>query len=221
MKERARRRSGAHAVSHRYDAPMPIDHHPFGELLDAVAAKSPTPGGGAVTAAVGALGSALGSMVVNYTVGKKAYAAHEGELQQALVTLANARTLLLQLAGEDELAYGELNALMRLPETDPRRADLPAVAATATQVPMAVIATCTDLLRLFQRLAGITNPMLRSDLAIGAILAEAAARASRLNAVINLPLLATDADREAVEHELSGLLAVAADLARAVETACA
>lgn len=199
---------------------MPIDHQPFTELLDAVAAKSPTPGGGAVTAAVGALGSALGSMVVGYTVGKKAYLAHEAELHQAMVTLANARELLLGLAGEDELAYAELNTLMRLPETDPRRADLPAVAAAATQVPMAVIAACTDLLRLFHRLAGITNPMLRSDLAIGAILAEAAARASRWNAVVNLPLLATDADREAVEHELAGLLGVADELARAVEAAC-
>jgi len=199
---------------------MPIEHHPFGELLDAVAAKSPTPGGGAVTAAVGALGSALGSMVVNYTVGKKAYADHEAQLRQALITLANARTLLLQLAGEDELAYGELNALLRLPEADPRRADLPAVAAAATQVPMAVIATCTDLLRLFHQLAPVTNPMLRSDLAIAAILAEAAARASRWNAVINLPLLASDADREAVERELAGLLGVAGDLLGAVETAC-
>ena len=49
-------------------------------LIDEVAAGTPTPGGGAAAAYVGALGSALNSMVGNLTVGKKSYADVEDQV---------------------------------------------------------------------------------------------------------------------------------------------
>ena len=55
----------------------------IGAFLDAAAAKQPTPGGGSVTALVGALAASMGEMVVNYTVDKKAYVAHREELTAA------------------------------------------------------------------------------------------------------------------------------------------
>lgn len=154
-------------------------------FLQQVGEKSPTPGGGAVASVVGALGAALARMVVSYTRGKKAFAAHEPTLADADRILLNAGDLMMRLAEEDAQAYGLVNELSRLPEDDPRRDALPAAVAASVQVPLAVVAACVDLLRLFERLAARTNRHLRSDLAIAAVLADAAARASWWNIAVN------------------------------------
>ncbi len=155
------------------------------DFLQLVGEKTPTPGGGAVASVVGALGAALARMVVSYTRGKRTFAAHEPALTDADRVLRNAGDLLMRLAEEDAQAYGMLNELMRLPEDDPRRASLPAAVAASVQVPLAVVAACVDLLRRFEGLAATTNRHLRSDLAIAAILADAAAQASWWNIAVN------------------------------------
>lgn len=168
---------------------MNLHNMKFGDLLDQTAAKTPVPGGGAVTGAVGALASALGGMVVAYSIGRKSLVSHKDELNDAARTFAHARAVLLELAVEDAQAYALVNELMRLDEQDSRRMrEMPAAAEAATRIPLAVIATCADLLRLMDTLPEITNPHLRSDLAIAAVLVEAVARASRWNVAINMPL---------------------------------
>ncbi len=194
---------------------------PFSALLDSIAAKTPTPGGGAVTAAVGAISAALASMVVAYTTGKKNYEAHEPELQRAMQTLSRARALMLELAAEDESAYADLNALLKLPESDPKRiAEMPIVTRAAIQAPLAVIGASIDLLRLFHRLSSITNPRLKSDLAIAAVLIESVARASQWNVAINLPLLTAETDRLDVESVSQTMLAEGRRLLPLIEAAC-
>src|SRR5947208_875693 len=91
---------------------------PLGEFLEQVGAKTPAPGGGAVASTVGALACALGRMVVAYSVQKKALAEHWGELERAGTVLARAGEIMLELAEEDAAAYGLVNELSRLPETD-------------------------------------------------------------------------------------------------------
>ncbi|MCA9305453.1 MAG: cyclodeaminase/cyclohydrolase family protein [Phycisphaerales bacterium] len=200
---------------------MNLDEMMFGALLDATAAKTPVPGGGAVTGAVGALAAALGGMVVSYSVGKKSLAAHQGELEDAARTLAHGRAMMLELAAEDAQAYALVNELMRLDAGDPRRErEMPAAAEAATRIPLALIAACADLLRLMDRLPEITNPHLRSDLAIAAVLTEATARASRWNVAINMGLwrevgLAGDPLAEAEE-----MLFTCSELVGRIERAC-
>lgn len=190
------------------------------DFLTSVAAKSPTPGGGAVASVVGALAAALAQMVVNYSVGKKNLAAHEPALRAALPRLEIARRLLLQLSDEDAAAYGAVNELSRLPETDARRvAELPAATKASVQVPMAVAAACVDLLRLFESLGPITNRHLRSDLAIAAVLADAAARSSRWNIAVNVVGLDVVA-RSTTEADVARLLEESARLRASVENAC-
>lgn len=192
----------------------------FADLLSAIAAKTPTPGGGAVASAVGALSAALAEMVVAYSVGKKSLAPHAPALDSAKVRLENARGLLLQLADEDASAYGAVNELSRLPESDPRRAELPAAIAASVQVPAAVMAACTDLLRLMEDLAPITNKQLKSDLAIAAILAEATARASRWNILVNAPSLPDPASRDSALTTADRAITDAQSRAQRIESAC-
>ena len=54
------------------------------EFLNAAAAKQPAPGGGSVTALVGALAASMGEMVINYSIGKKDLEPFIDELRPAL-----------------------------------------------------------------------------------------------------------------------------------------
>lgn len=194
----------------------------FGDLLESVAAKTPTPGGGAVASAVGALAAALAGMVVSYSVGKKTLAAHEPLLQEARAELTRARALLLRLADEDAAAYGLVNELQKLPESDPRRvAELPIAMEASVQVPLATIAASVTLLRLFERLATATNRHLRSDLAIAAVLAEATARASAWNVAVNAAMLGNPSRTAEVLGQSDRAVRDARSVTARVESACA
>jgi formiminotetrahydrofolate cyclodeaminase len=200
----------------------PLAHHRFDALLAALAAKTPAPGGGAAACATGALAAALAGMVVSYSVGKKDLAPHQPALLAAQQELARARTVLLTLGDEDAQAYALLNALQKLPETDPRKAaELPAASLACVQIPLACVAVNADLLRLMERLSTTSNRHLRSDLAIAALLADAAARAGAWNVRINLPLLPDESARAARERELAALLEICAAIAARVQAACA
>jgi methenyltetrahydrofolate cyclohydrolase len=162
----------------------------FSDLLGAVAAKQPAPGGGAVASMTGAISVALAQMVVNYSIGKKKLAAHETALQKALDRLDKAKEAMLELAHEDAAAYELVNGLMKLPADDDRRiAELLTAVRAATQAPMSTAAAGVNLLRLYDSLAPMTNPYLHSDLVIAAILAQAAVDSSAQNVKVNLPLL--------------------------------
>lgn len=191
------------------------------ELLDRVSAKTAVPGGGAVTSCVGVLAAALAQMAVNFSVGRKDLAAHAAAHESALHQLERARWMLLELADEDMQAYDDLNRAMKLPKDDPtREAQLAEKARAAIDPPMASIAACGDLLRLFESLAPITNRFLRSDLAIAAVLAEATARASLWNVRVNIPLI-DPAKAGELRGQADQMLAQAAARLRVIEAACA
>lgn len=202
------------------DGPIELGGRSIGEFLDLVGARSPTPGGGSVAGVVAALAAALAQMVGNYSLGRKDLAAHEPALRDDLRRLARARELVLQLGVEDMAAYGLMNDAMRLPKDDLTRADtLASAAMVASRIPQAMAAACCDLLRLFLDMSTRMNRNVRSDLAIGAILAEAVVRASQCNIALNLPMLPGD-QRRRIEQETSALLVNAAELLGAVEKAC-
>ena len=193
-------------------------------LLDAVAAKTPTPGGGAVASMVGALGAALAQMVVNYSIGKKKLAEYESDLCEAIAQCQRARSAMLELAHEDAEAYAALNELSKLPVDDTRRkTEMPVAAALASQAPMTTAAGAMTLLRLFDSLTEKTNPYLKSDLAIAAILASATVRTSAQNVRVNLPTmrevgLGRRADELAIEIDV--LVAGAGELESRIVAAC-
>ena len=190
-------------------------------FLTAVAAKTPAPGGGAVASAVGALGAALGSMVVAYSLGKKSLSAHDPLHRFAGERLERSRALLLGLSVEDERAYTALNTLQKLPEGDPTRvAQMPGAIMVAVDVPRSVVAASVDLLRLLDELCGTTNRSLASDLAIAAVLAEASARAGAWNVEINLSLIRDEARRATLAGEVRDMVDRARRMAADIEARC-
>ncbi|MCA9310026.1 MAG: cyclodeaminase/cyclohydrolase family protein [Phycisphaerales bacterium] len=203
------------------DHRLHLEASTIGGFLDDLAARSPTPGGGAVASLTGSLATSLVAMVINYSVGKPKFAAHEEELRDALAICRRSRDLMLRLADEDVATYGAMNELMGRPEDDPERtAELPAVALAATQVPLAVAAAGCDLLRLCESLIPITNRMLRSDLEIAAILSRSCVEAACCNVAINLPTLARLGMDGGVREEADRLLVTASTLAADVRGSC-
>ena len=71
------------------------------EFLDALSSKQPVPGGGGASALAGALGTALGLMVGNLTVGKKKYAQVEAEVVSMMGRLTSMQREMMELADED------------------------------------------------------------------------------------------------------------------------
>jgi formiminotetrahydrofolate cyclodeaminase len=162
-----------------------FSQHTIQQFLSELAAKSPTPGGGAAAPICGAVGAALANMVVSYSLGKKNLAEHQPALESAASALSAATRRFQALAEEDAVAYSRMNELQRLPEDDPRRGELDAATSKAVEVPVQVLALCAETLELCARLAGISNKHLLSDLAIAAVLLDACARSSRWNVLIN------------------------------------
>lgn len=193
-----------------------------GAFLDQLAAKTPAPGGGAAACMAGATAAALAHMVVAYSLGKKNLAEHQPLLESSASALTRARAMLLQLADEDAAAYALVNELQKLPEGDARRrAEWGGAVAAAVAAPRAAMAICLEVLRMTESLAGRSNAYLRSDLAIAAVLAEAAARSAWWNVRINLSLVADEGERGRLAAEGERVCADAAAMRGRVEGACA
>ena len=189
----------------------------IGQFLDAAAAKQPAPGGGSITALVGALSAAMGEMVVNYTVDKKAFLAHRGELTSVLEELHRARGLMLDLMVEDQVAYEALTAARKEPEGSPQRQERLAPALLASiRTPQAVAATAAAVLGLCDRLVEISNHYLLSDLAVSADLAMATVRCAIYNVRVNLADVTDPTERQAAEADMGQVLAHAAVLIQRV-----
>lgn len=186
---------------------MELQDQPLGDFLKDVAAKSPTPGGGAVAAVTAALAAALGQMVLRYSQGKKLLQDHAATHDEALARLERFGTRALELAADDAAAYGALNALWRLDPDDPvRREQWGAAVIGAIDPPREMVRECLNMLELIKSLLGKTNAMLDSDLAIAAVLAEAAARAGAWNVRINLPSMDDADEARAIEGDVNRLL---------------
>lgn len=187
------------------------------DFLNAAAAKQPTPGGGSITALVGALAAAMGEMVVNYTVDKKAYVAHRDELAAAMEELRRARALMLTLMVEDQSAYAELTAARKLPEGSAERNEkLPPALLASIRAPQAIAATAAAILALCERLVEISNHYLLSDLAVSADLAMATVRCGIYNVRVNLADITDPAERQSAEAEMAQVLSHAALLIQRV-----
>jgi formiminotetrahydrofolate cyclodeaminase len=198
-----------------------IDQRTVGELLDAVAARKPVPGGGAVAALTAALAAALGHMVVEYSRGKSSSAGHEAFHAEALPALVGIQAAALKLADADADAFARLSGLWKLKPDDPRRqAEWAGAVAAAIDAPRRVMERSLEALELLERLSESVGANIRSDLAISALLAQAGAEAAAWNVRVNLPLLEDAAEARRLETETSRRLERAMALRQAIEQTC-
>ena len=200
---------------------MSLESMTVSSLISSLGKKTPTPGGGAVSSIVTALSAALGIMVVRYSTGKKTLAEHDELHREALNTLDELTSRALSLADEDARAYDTLNELMKAnPDDDEPNEEWTRVVEAAIDAPVQVMSVCLELMHLLDRLAGKTNRMLSSDLAIAAILSEAGAQAAAWNVRTNLPLLKDEGRVNDIRRETDRLLSRARLFREQIEASC-
>jgi glutamate formiminotransferase/formiminotetrahydrofolate cyclodeaminase len=181
------------------------------DLLDSVAAATPTPGGGSAAALGGALAAALGEMVSGLTAANKKFGAIEPRMRELAGRLGAARGLLRRLVDDDARAYSEVVSARRLPNsTDEERrvraAALEAATRRATEVPLETARAAAGALELLAELAERGNPNLRSDAATGSQLAFAALKGAQYNMLVNLPALSDSRFVSACRAEVTALV---------------
>ena len=95
----------------------------FEELVATMAAKTPTPGGGAAAAMAGCMGASLFLMTVRFSQGKKANVDREDDLARAESALSAHLDRLMPMAERDCKAFDLVSAAFRMPkEADEQKA---------------------------------------------------------------------------------------------------
>ncbi len=161
-------------------------------FVDSVAADTPTPGGGSVSALAGALAAALGEMVCRLTLKKKAFAERFETLRNELEHLKRLRKNLMEAVDRDAESYQAVLKAMRLPkgtegEQAARRDAIEEASKGATLVPLGTAEFATETSRILELLRPITIPLAASDLSVGLSLAAAAQAGAIENVRTNLP----------------------------------
>lgn len=184
---------------------------PLQTYLDDAASGKPAPGGGSVSACVGALGAALVSMVCNLTVGKEKYAAVEDRMCRLRDECERVRARLQELLQADTVAYNGVMAAYRMPkdteaEVRVRHEAVQKGLVVAADVPLDICRVAAEVCRLAKVAAEIGNPNAVTDAGIGALLGEAAAQGAALNVAINLGSIEDDGYVAAAQKEIDQLL---------------
>ncbi len=183
------------------------------DFVEAVAAKTPTPGGGAVAALSASLGAALGIMAARYSQGPEPLKA-AGELEEL-------KAALLPMVDQDAEAYNLVSGAYGLPkgteEEKKRRKEAIQIALRdAAEVPLKVMMTGVRALESLAHFASKCNKNLASDLASGTLLLATGIEGAAHNVRINAAGIADKAVKERLESEDKRLSARARDLSQHV-----
>lgn len=159
-------------------------------FADETASESPAPGGGSISAYVGALGVSLATMVANLSSHKKGWDDRWEEFSQWAEKGQAIKDKLLQLVDEDTQAFNQLMAAFGLPkgtdeEKTARSNAIQEATKRALEVPLAVMETTLQSFGIIKAMAETGNPNSISDAGVGALCARSAVLGAHLNVKIN------------------------------------
>ncbi|MDE6462305.1 MAG: glutamate formimidoyltransferase [Muribaculaceae bacterium] len=177
------------------------------------ASESPAPGGGSISAYMGALAAALGTMVANLSAHKAGWDARWEEFSDYADGGQILVERMLGLVDEDTDAFNGIMAAFQLPKSTPeeqeaRKQAIEAATLHATKVPLRTMEAAAEAFPLIEAMASDGNPNSVTDAGVGALAARAAVRGAGLNVRINAASLA---DREEADRLVARAAAIEAE----------
>lgn len=154
------------------------------------ASESAAPGGGSVSAYMGALAAALGTMVANLSAHKRGWDDRWKEFSDWAERGQDVMERLLRLVDEDTEAFAKIMDVFSMPkgteeEKAARAEAMEKATLYASRVPLKTMQTAMEAMPVVLAMARIGNPASASDAGVGAIAALAAVRGAHLNVRIN------------------------------------
>ena len=184
-------------------------------LVEETASESPAPGGGSISAYMGALGAALGTMVANLTAHKAAYDDRWEEYSDIAEKGQALMERLLHLVDEDTAAFNRIMAVFAMPKSTEadkaaRAEAMEAATLYATEVPLHTMEASFEVFGIVKAMAEFGNPNSVTDAGVGTLAARAAVRGAFLNVRINAAGLKDRAKAEALIARGAEIAAAAA-----------
>lgn len=160
------------------------------DFADETASESPAPGGGSISAYMGALGAALATMVANLSSHKAGWDDRWHEFSEWAVKGQQIKDDLLALVDEDTNAFNKVMDAFGLPKTTEeektaRSAAIQDATRYATEVPLRTMQRSIDAFEIIKAMAIDGNPNSVSDAGVGALCARSAVMGAFLNVKIN------------------------------------
>lgn len=185
-------------------------------FADETSSESPAPGGGSISAYMGALGAALGTMVANLSAHKAGWDDRWEEFSDYAVRGREIQNRLMGLVDEDTEAFNRIMAVFAMPkgtaeEKAARSAALQEATLYATEVPLRTMRESVKVFDVVEAMARQGNPASVSDAGVGALAARAAVLGAYLNVRINAAGLK---DREQADKLLKEAADIAAEAIR-------
>jgi formiminotetrahydrofolate cyclodeaminase len=185
---------------------------PFSRLIDSLAARTPTPGGGAAAAMAACIGCSLFLMVIRFSRGRKANLDRDGDLQKAEAALQDLLQKLGPMAERDCRSFDAVSAAYAMPkESEPdkqaRNQAIQTALIGAMREPELTLAMVRDVFLAIGPVVPCIPKTIASDLATGAALLHAAAEGAWFNVKINAAILD---HRELADKTMEGADAVRA-----------
>jgi glutamate formiminotransferase / formiminotetrahydrofolate cyclodeaminase len=185
------------------------------------ASESPAPGGGSISAYVGALGASLATMVANLSSHKRGWDERWEEFSDAAERGQKIKDALLRMVDEDTDAFNLIMLAYGLPKTTPeekmvRKVAIQAGTRTAIEVPFKVMQLSFESFPLIKQMVETGNPNSITDAGVGALCARAAVRGAFMNIQVNTSGLDDKAYAEQVLAEGQKMVNAADALERTI-----
>lgn len=188
-------------------------------FADETARESPAPGGGSVSAYMGALGASLGTMVANLSSHKPGWDERWDEFSHWAEYGMEVESELLRLVDEDTEAFNRIMSAFGMPkgtEEEKRlRSDaIQQATLFAARVPLETMKASLKVFDLCREMVDKGNPNSVSDAGVGALAARSAVIGAGMNVKINASSLK---DREMAQSLITEANAIIAEAVAAEE----
>ncbi len=185
-------------------------------FADETARESPAPGGGSVSAYMGALGAALSTMVANLSAHKAGWDDRWEEFSLWAEKGIKLEARLLCLVDEDTKAFNSIMNALSMPKGSDEEKQLRAEAIeratlVAAQVPLETMHIAYEIFEICKAMAEDGNPNSVSDAGVGAIATRGAILGAGLNVKVNASGLNDKTHANALIAEADRLVAAAVD----------